>query len=109
MEGNTVTAKTTGEAVLRYTLDTEDSSEGETVYAECRILVREAPAFVRGDADGDGKVDISDLRLVLRHVCRKTVLEGTEFEAADVTDDDEVDIQDLRKILRFVCRKITEL
>ena len=109
VEGNTVTAKTTGEAVLRYTLDTEDSSEGETVYAECRILVREAPAFVRGDADGDGKADISDLRLVLRHVCRKTVLEGTEFEAADVTDDDEVDIQDLRKILRFVCRKITEL
>lgn len=67
------------------------------------------PAYVRGDADGDGKADISDLRLVLRHVCRKTVLEDTAFEAADVTDDGEVDIQDLRKILRFVCRKITEL
>ena len=65
--------------------------------------------YVRGDADGDGKADISDLRLVLRHVCRKTVLEDTAFEAADVTDDGEVDIQDLRKILRFVCRKITEL
>ena len=65
--------------------------------------------YVRGDADGDGKADISDLRLVLRHVCRKTVLEDTAFEAADVTDDDKVDIQDLRKILRFVCRKITEL
>ena len=81
----------------------------QAVYAECRILVREETAFVRGDADGDGKADISDLRLVLRHVCRKTVLEDTAFEAADVTDDDKVDIQDLRKILRFVCRKITEL
>ena len=68
-----------------------------------------APAYVRGDANGDGEAGIDDLRLVLRHVCRKTVLEGTYFQAADVTDDGDVDIQDLRKILRFVCRKITEL
>lgn len=68
-----------------------------------------APEYVRGDADGDGKPDISDLRLVLRHVCRKVTLEGISFQAADVTDDGDVDIQDLRKILRFVCRKITEL
>ena len=67
------------------------------------------PAYVRGDANGDGEAGIDDLRLVLRHVCRKTVLEGTYFQAADVTDDGDVDIQDLRKILRFVCRKITEL
>ena len=71
VEENTVTAKKTGEAVLRYTLDTADGLDDEAVYAECRILVREAPAFVRGDADGDGKADISDLRLVLRHVCWK--------------------------------------
>ena len=109
VEENTVTAKKAGEAVLRYTLDTANGLDEEAVYAECRILVREETAFVRGDADGDGKADISDLRLVLRHVCRKTVLEDTAFEAADVTDDDKVDIQDLRKILRFVCRKITEL
>ena len=109
VEENTVTAKKAGEAVLRYTLDTANGSDEEAVYAECRILVREETAFVRGDADGDGKADISDLRLVLRHVCRKTALEDMAFEAADVTDDDKVDIQDLRKILRFVCRKITEL
>lgn len=65
--------------------------------------------YVRGDADGDGGADISDLRLVLRHVCKKTELTGTAFKAADVTDDGDVDIQDLRKILRFVCKKITEL
>lgn len=73
------------------------------------ILDLDTGMCVRGDADGDGKADISDLRLVLRHVCKKTELTGTAFKAADVTDDGDVDIQDLRKILRFVCKKITEL
>lgn len=74
-----------------------------------KILDLDGGTYVRGDANGDGIVDISDLRMVLRKVCKKTEFDSTQMTAADVTDDGNVDIQDLRKILRFVCKKITEL
>ena len=64
------------------------------------------PEVMLGDVDESGKVDISDLRLVLRAVCGKVTLTSTQKLAADVEKDNNVDIQDLRKILRYVCHKI---
>lgn len=61
---------------------------------------------VRGDVNSDEWVDISDLRLLLRHVCGKVDLNAQQLENADVMTDGNVDIQDLRKILRYVCGKI---
>ena len=69
----------------------------------------EEPEYMRGDVDQNSKVDIADLRLVLRAVCRKVELTEDQSLAADVEQDGKVDIQDLRKILRFVCRKINSL
>ena len=66
----------------------------------------EKDEVVKGDVTGDGKVDIQDLRTVLRVVCDKETLNETKLLAADVTGDGEVDIQDLRMILRYVCGKI---
>lgn len=65
--------------------------------------------YIRGDADLSGEVDISDLRLVLRHVCGKISLTEDQKNAADVETDGVVNINDLRKILRYVCGKIKEL
>ena len=64
---------------------------------------------MKGDVDGNGKVDIADLRLVLRAVCGKVELTDAQTSAADVETDGKVDIQDLREILRFVCGKIENL
>lgn len=69
----------------------------------------EEPEYVRGDVDQNSKVDIADLRLVLRAVCRKVELTEEQENAADVEMDGKVDIVDLRKILRFVCGKIEVL
>lgn len=66
----------------------------------------EKDGVVKGDVTGDGKVDIQDLRTVLRGVCDKETLNETKLLAVDVTGDGEVDIQDLRMILRYVCGKI---
>lgn len=63
----------------------------------------------RGDVDVSGKVDIADLRLVLRSVCGKITLTADQMNAADVEADGVVNINDLRKILRFVCGKIETL
>ena len=64
---------------------------------------------VKGDVTGDNRVDIQDLRAVLRVVCDKETLDETKELAADVTGDGKVDIQDLRMILRYVCGKIDTL
>lgn len=62
--------------------------------------------IAKGDVTEDGKVDIQDLRTVLRVVCDKETLNETKELAADVTEDGKIDIQDLRMILRYVCGKI---
>ena len=93
------TALQTGTATITLT-----GSGGVT--AQCVITVGD---IVRGDVDGSGITDISDLRLVLRFVCRKTEFNSIQMQAGDVTDDGGVDIQDLRRILRFICRKIEVL
>lgn len=67
------------------------------------------PEYIRGDVDRSGKVDIADLRTVLRAVCGKTELTSQQQLAADVETDGTVNIADLRKILRFVCGKLEEL
>lgn len=65
--------------------------------------------IAKGDVTEDGKVDIQDLRTVLRVVCDKETLNETKELAADVTEDGKVDIQDLRMILRYVCGKMETL
>lgn len=64
-----------------------------------------------GDLDGNGVVNVSDLRMTLRSVCGKIKLTSEQTEAADVEKDDKniVDVKDLRKMLRFVCGKIESL
>lgn len=60
---------------------------------------------VKGDVNGDGEVNVQDLRKILRFVCGKEELDASQQSAADVDVSGEVDIQDLRKILRYVCGK----
>lgn len=63
----------------------------------------------KGDVDNNGEVNVSDLRMVLRHVCGKIQMNEDQKEAADVVTDGTVNISDLRKMLRYLCRKIDEL
>lgn len=72
-------------------------------------FVEVEPEYTPGDIDESGRVDIADLRMVLRAVCGKTELTSQQQLAADVETDGTVNIADLRKILRFVCGKLEEL
>ena len=73
------------------------------------VFVEVEPEYTPGDVDESGRVDIADLRMVLRAVCGKTELTSQQQLAADVETDGTVNIADLRKILRFVCGKLEEL
>ena len=61
--------------------------------------------LLKGDVDGDGEVNIQDLRTILRVVCEKEKLNADQLTCADVNEDGKLDIQDLRKVLRYVCGK----
>ena len=74
-----------------------------------KIVYVESSEYVKGDLNGDGEVEIDDLRTVLRVVCGKIELTSEQQLAADVETDGTVNIADLRKILRFVCGKIDQL
>ena len=100
-----VSPKKSGTAVVRVTFP--ESEHGKETWFDVTVTVD--GSSLKGDADGSGKVDIADLRLVLRAVCGKVELTDAQTSAADVETDGKVDIQDLRKILRFVCGKIETL
>lgn len=59
----------------------------------------------RGDINRDGKVDLLDLRLLLRKICKKANFNEEQMYIADMTEDGSVDLLDLRKMLRKICGK----
>lgn len=62
---------------------------------------------VYGDANGDGKVSISDLIAVNRHILAKSSLRGVKFTAGDANKDGKISISDLILINNQILGKKT--
>lgn len=69
------------------------------------IVIEGEPSYKLGDANGDGYVDASDAREVLKYCVGKTYLYATNKKAADVNKDGYVDAQDAREILKYCVGK----
>ncbi len=68
-----------------------------------KVTVRELAfrdPFAGGDVNGNGAVDSTDARIVLRHIANKTTLTGSPLSAADANGDGSVNTQDVRYILQ---------
>ncbi|MBQ8966161.1 leucine-rich repeat protein [Ruminococcus sp.] len=57
---------------------------------------------VRGDVNGDGEVNVTDVTLTAAHVKAISALEGDRLEAADVNGDGDVNVTDLSAIAAHV-------
>jgi hypothetical protein len=68
-----------------------------------------APAVLMGNVNGDGKIDITDAILVLRHILGLTTLTGNNLIAANVNQDGQVDVADAILILRYIVGLVTSL
>ena len=51
--------------------------------------------IIKGDVDGDGKINGKDARIIQAIMLSGVVPEGEAFIAADINNDNEVDIGDL--------------
>ena len=59
---------------------------------------QEISIVVKGDATGDGVVNISDMLMVKKHLLGMTTLSGAYFKAGDMDLDSKLSITDFLKI-----------
>lgn len=86
--------------------DSIDSFEVEDglVLTPCGVKIRPYPRFVRGDCNGDYKVDIADASHILYYVYLHVGYTDCE-DACDVTDDEVLDLTDPVYLLSFLFRR----
>ena len=64
---------------------------------------------LKGDANGDNKVDFMDILVINKHRLGKIKLTGVYLEKADVTRDGKVDFMDILQINKYRLGKIDSL
>ena len=57
--------------------------------------------IIKGDINGDGKIDIIDREIVRAHILGLITLSDDEFIAADIDDDGVIDIIDFTQLRLF--------
>ena len=64
---------------------------------------------VKGDANGDGNININDLIILSRHITKVNIItENIYMISADVNDDSNVNINDIIKLSKYIIKN-TEL
>jgi len=62
-------------------------------------------AFLRGDVNGDGIVNISDVTLLINYVLNNDAA-GLDFDAADCNGDQSVNISDVTRLISYVLTSV---
>ena len=88
-----IQCKALGDAIITVTSETGLSSQ-------CQIHVVEKQQ-VLGDVNDDGKGNVLDAVMILRHDANIIKLDDSQLKAADVNGDGKVDVLDAVMILRY--------
>lgn len=108
----TFKAKAAGEGWFEVdeSTDGKDGTNGYLSDAIVKSVVIEKPAYVLGDVNEDGKVNMTDVNRLFRYTTRKEIsLTEAQLAAADVTGDGKVNITDVNRLFKFVTKQITTL
>lgn len=108
----TFKAKAAGEGWFKVdeSTDGKDGTNGSLSDAIVKSVVIEKPAYVLGDVNEDGKVNMTDVNRLFRYTTRKEIsLTEAQLAAADVTGDGKVNITDVNRLFKFVTKQITTL
>lgn len=77
---------------------------GEYVYVRTEYDPNEKPDAKPGDIDMDGKITVSDARLLLRFTAKMTDLTSAQKNLADVNKDGKITAADARLVLRVAAK-----
>ena len=82
-----------------YVMD-RNTGQGAFIWKDYVTLGSDAPTVLTGDANGDGKVDVTDASLILRYLVKLSKLKDARLLASDVQTDGTIDASDASKLLR---------
>lgn len=80
---------------------------GNDIYNEVSGSYKLIVSFVKGDADGDGAIDVNDVTTTINHILGKPVANFV-YEAANIDGDDTIDVNDVQGIIDRALGKVTE-
>ncbi len=110
---HTAADASTGKTTLCVTqMEWESSAGGQPVEIEhripARITIAEAEAqTVAGDVNQDGKVNLTDAKLVMQHYNGAKTLDSQQKKNADANGDGKVDLTDAKLIMKYYNGEIT--
>ena len=85
----------------------DENANQAQVNAATEVLTRElAKVRLKGDVDGNGKIDTSDTWILLKHNAELAHLSDEQLEGADVNGDGLVDTKDVVLILQYASEEI---
>ncbi len=97
-----------GAPVARITIK-DAISDWSLAGSQITIYYSEPEKILKGDANGDGKVDFKDILAINKHRLNKAKLEEPYLTAGDVTGDGKVDFMDILQINKYRLGKINIL
>ena len=68
---------------------------------------KEITIVIKGDATGDGKIDIKDLLRVQKGILKMADLSGPYLKASDVNQDNQITILDLLRVQKHILGYLT--
>jgi hypothetical protein len=89
---------------LIYTAYTIDGTDVHIV--DSFIIRKSGSSFIKGDVNGDGKINAADARLALRFSAKLETLSDFALASADVDGSGKVTASDARLILRYSAKLI---
>jgi len=85
---------------------TTDGYTGDTYCKDCNTKLSDGEVIpklsVPGDVNGDGKVNLNDVSLILKNIAKWNVT--MDADAADVNDDGKVNLNDVSLILKYIAK-----
>lgn len=108
----TFKAKAAGDGWIKVdeSMDGTNGTNGYLGNAVVKSVSIEKPAYVLGDVNEDGKVNMTDVNRLFRYTTRKEIsLTEAQLAAADVTGDGKVNITDVNRLFKFVTKQIATL
>ena len=81
--------------------------EKQALTGKITFTKSDAPAFLLGDVDGNGSIDISDATAIQFHLSKATTLDSAAIKRADVDGNGNVDINDVTRIQFYLAKSIT--